>query len=63
MGQGGDKGKGPNKTGTQPTGRTKSPAPPDKKADEGKEGQGSANTRAPSPKKVPAGTTKKSRDK
>ena len=33
------------------------------KPDEGNEGQGSAETRAPSPKKVPPGTTKRSRDK
>jgi hypothetical protein len=51
MGQGGDRGKGPNKTGTQPTGRKKSPDPPSKKA-------GQAG-----PKKVEARTTKKSRDK
>ena len=63
MNQGGDRGKGPNKTGTQPTGRKKSPNPPSKKAGKGGEGQGSAKSRAAGPKRVAARTTKKSRDK
>jgi hypothetical protein len=63
MGQEGDRGKSPNKTGTQPNTKTKSPKPPDKMAEKGGESQRSANTRAESPKKVTARTTKKSRDK
>lgn len=63
MGQGGDRGKGPNKTGTQPNTKTKSPKPLNKKAEEINKAQRSAETRATSPKKVPPGTTKRSRDK
>jgi hypothetical protein len=63
MGQGGDRGKGPNKTGTQPTGRKKSPNPPSKKAGKQGEGHGSGKSRAAGPKKVEARTTKRSRDK
>ena len=64
MQQGGDRGKGPNKTGTQPAGRKKeSPNPPSRKAGKGGEGQGSGKARQAGPKKVAARTTKKSRDK
>jgi hypothetical protein len=63
MGQKGDRGKEPNKTGTQPKSTNKTPERPKRQAGTGIEGQGSAETRAPSPKKVPARTTKKSRDK
>lgn len=63
MGQEGDRGKSPNKTGTQPNTKTKSPKRLSKKADEGGKSQRSANTRAVSPKKVAARTTKKSKDK
>jgi len=63
MGQGGDRGKGPNKTGTQPTGKKTSPARGSKKGGKGGEGQGSAKSRAAGPKKVPARTTKRSGDK
>lgn len=61
MAQGGDRGKGPNKTGTQPVGRKKPVANP--KAGKGGSGQGSAKSRQAGPKKVAAGTTEKSRDK
>ena len=63
MGQGGDRGKGPNKTGTQPTGGKKSPSRGSKKPGKGGEGQGSAKSRAAGPKNVAADTTKRSRDK
>ena len=63
MGQGGDRGKGPNKTGTQPTGRKSSPNPPSQKAGKQGEGLASAKSRAAGPKKTEARTTKKSRDK
>jgi hypothetical protein len=63
MNQGGDRGKGPNETGTQPTGRKKSPSRGSKKGGKGGEGQGSAKSRAAGPKRVAARTTKKSRDK
>ena len=63
MAQGGDRGKGPNKTGTQPTGGNKTPARGSSKAGKGGEGQGSAKSRAAGPKKVPARTTKRSGDK
>ena len=63
MGQGGDRGKGPNKTGTQPAGGKKSPNPPSKKAGKKGEGHGSGKSRAAGPKRVAARTTKKSRDK
>lgn len=61
MAQGGDRGKGPNETGTQPAGRKK--AYPNPKAGKGGAGQGSAKSRQGGPKRVNAGTTKKSRDK
>jgi hypothetical protein len=65
--QGGDRGKGPNKTGTQPAGGKKSPNPSSKKAGKkagkGGEGQGSAKSRAAGPRRVAARTTKRSRDK
>ena len=63
MAQGGDRGKGPNETGTQPTGRKRSPNTPGRKTGKGVEGQGSAKSRAAAPKKVAARTTKRSRDK
>jgi hypothetical protein len=63
MGQGGDRGKGPNKTGTQPTGGKKSPSRGSKKPGKGGEGQGSAKSRAAGPRRVAADTTKRSRDK
>jgi hypothetical protein len=61
MQQGGDRGKSPNVTGTQPTGRTKDS--PKEKGTKGQAGQGSAKSRKGSPKKVQARTTAKSRDK
>lgn len=61
MQQGGDRGKSPNVTGTQPKGRTQSPA--NEKGTKGREGQGSAKSRKGSPKKVSARTTSKSGDK
>ena len=61
MGQGGDRGKGPNKTGTQPVGVKKDY--PNPKAGKGASGQGSGKSRQAGPKKVAAKTTKKSRDK
>jgi hypothetical protein len=61
--QGGDRGKGPNETGTQPKRRkTQTPQQPEK-VDQGRKGQGSAKSGKPSPKKVTARTTSKSRDK
>ena len=58
--QGGDRGKGPNETGTQPAVRKKDyPNPKAGKAS----GQGSGKSRQAGPKKVAARTTKKSRDK
>lgn len=63
MNQGGDRGKSPNVTGTQPK-RTKAQTfQQPQKPDQGRKGQGSANSRKPSPKKVTARTTSKSRDK
>lgn len=50
--QGGDRGKAPNETGTQPRKRTKSPAP--------KPGKRGVTT---GPKKMPRGTTTRSADK
>jgi hypothetical protein len=61
MAQGGDRGKSPNETGTQPVGRKK--AYPNPKAGKGGSGQGSAKSRQAGPKKAAARTTKKSRDK
>ncbi len=61
MAQGGDRGKSPNKTGTQPTGKRKDY--PNPKAGKGGSGQGSAKSRQGGPKKVAARTTKKSGDK
>ena len=64
MRQGGDRGKGPNETGTQPKGRaTGSTNRPGGKAEKGVAGQGSGKARQAGPKKVAARTTKKSRDK
>ena len=61
MQQGGDRGKSPNKTGTQPASRKKDY--PNPKAGKGGSGQGSAKSRQAGPKKVAARTTRKSRDK
>ena len=61
MGQGGDRGKGPTETGTQPAVRKKDD--PNPKAGKGASGQGSGKSRQGGPKKVEAGTTKRSRDK
>lgn len=61
MGQGGDRGKGPNETGTQPAVRKKDY--PNPKAGKGASGQGSGKSRQGGPKKVEAGTSKRSRDK
>jgi len=63
MGQGGDRGKGPNETGTRPAGRKRTANPPSEKAGKTGEGQGSAKSGAAGPKKVPARTTRKSGDK
>ena len=61
MQQGGDRGKSPNVTGTQPRRQTQDPE--NQKGTKGREAQGSANSRKASPKKVAARTTSKSRDK
>ena len=61
--QGGDRGKGPNQTGTQPAGRKSSDNPPGEEGGKGGEGQGSGKSRAAGPKRVAARSTKKSRDK
>jgi hypothetical protein len=61
MQQAGDRGKSPNKTGTQSAVRKKDY--PNPKAGKGGSGQGSGKSRQAGPKKVSAGTTKKSRDK
>jgi len=63
MNQGGDRGKSPNETGTQPKRRKEQTLQQAQKPDQGRAGQGSANSRKPSPKKVTARTTSKSRDK
>jgi hypothetical protein len=60
MQQGGDRGKSPNVTGTQPKGRMVSA---NEKGTKGRAGQGSAKSRKGSPKKVEARTTSKSKDK
>jgi hypothetical protein len=63
MNQGGDRGKAPNETGTQPKrGKEQTPQQP-KKVDQGRAGQGSTKSRKPSPRKVTARKTSKSRDK
>jgi len=56
MNQGGDTGKSPNATGTQPKHRTQQTLQQPKKIDQGRAGQGSANSRTPSPKKTPSRT-------
>ena len=61
MGQGGDRGKSANETGTQPAVREKDYPHP--KAGKGASGQGSGKSRQGGPKKVAARTTKRSRDK
>ena len=77
--QGGDRGKAPNKTGTQPRRRTKSPASKPgtrtvkggpgrgagrgKHAAEGAQGAGTSQTRKAGPRKTPGGTTTRSGDK
>jgi hypothetical protein len=63
MNQGGDRGKSPNITGTQPKRRKEQTLQQPRKPDQGRKGQGSAKSSKPSPKKVTARTTKKSRDK
>ena len=79
MQEGGDRGKGPNKTGTQPKGRIReTPDKPGNKEVKGGAGKGAAKTthaarkaagvktsetRKAGPKKVAAGTTSKSWDK
>lgn len=79
MQEGGDRGKGPNKTGTQPKGRTRgTPDNPGSKEVKGGAGKGAAKsthaakkaagvktseTRKAGPKKVAAGTTSRSGDK
>jgi hypothetical protein len=79
MQEGGDRGKGPNKTGTQPTGRIRnSPDKPGNQEVKGGAGKGAAKathaakkaagvktsqTRKAGPKKIAAGTTSKSGDK
>lgn len=63
MNQGGDRGKSPNSTGTQPKRTKEQTLQQAKKPDQGKAGQGSANSRSPSPKKVTSRTTSKSKDK
>jgi hypothetical protein len=63
MNQGGDRGKSPNTTGTQPKPRKEQTLQQPGKPDQGRKGQGSAKSSKPSPKKVTARTTKKSRDK
>lgn len=63
MNQGGDRGKSANITGTQPKRRKEQTLQQPTKPDRGRKGQGSAKSSKPSPKKVTARTTKKSRDK
>jgi hypothetical protein len=63
MNQGGDRGKSPNTTGTQPKPRKEQTLQQPGKPDQGRKGQVSAKSSKPSPKKVTARTTKKSRDK
>jgi hypothetical protein len=63
MNQGGDRGKSPNQTGTQPNQEKAQTFQQTQKPDQGRAGQGSANSRKPSPKKTTARTTSKSRDK
>ena len=63
MNQGGDRGKAPNETGTQPNVRKKQTPQQPAKPDQGRAGQGSAKSRKPSPKKVTPRRTSKSRDK
>ena len=63
MNQGGDRGKGPNFTGTQPKRRKVQTPQQPKKAQQGRAGQGSTKSRTPSPKKVTPRKTSKSRDK
>src|SRR5437868_13541112 len=79
MAEGGDRGKGPNKTGTQPKGRIKaSPTKPGNEAVKGGAGRSAAKskhaatkaqgaatseTRKAGPKKIAAGTTTRTGDK
>jgi hypothetical protein len=63
MNQGGDRGKSPDETGTQPKRRKEQTFQQAQKPEQSRAGQGSANSRKPSPKKVKARTTSKSRDK
>ena len=61
--QGGDKRKSPYETGTQPQPKVIDSPRPETKGTKADEGQGSGNTRAQSPKKMPPRTTSKSKDK
>jgi hypothetical protein len=63
MNQGGDRGKSPNTTGTQPRVRKEQTPQQPKKVDQGRAGQGSTKSRKSSPKKITPGRTSKSRDK
>jgi hypothetical protein len=63
MNQGGDRGKAPNKFGTERNKSNEETFQQPKKLDQGRAGQGSANSRTPSPKKTSRRTTSKSRDK
>ena len=63
MNQGGDRGKAPNKFGTEPKHGTEQTFQQSKKLDQGRSGQGSANSKTPSPKKTAPRTTSKSREK
>jgi hypothetical protein len=63
MNQGGDRGKSPNVTGTQPKSHTRDSPRRETKGTKGTEGQGSGKPRKASPKKTRARANKKSRDK
>ena len=63
MNQGGDRGKSPNVTGTQPKSHKRDSPRRETKGTPGTKGQGSAKSRKASPKKTRARTTAKSRDK
>ena len=63
MNQGGDRGKAPNKFGTEPKHGSEQTFQQPRKPGQGQAGQGSANSRTPSPKKTSPRTTSKSRDK
>jgi hypothetical protein len=64
MNQGGDRGKSPNETGTQPKPKTKkSPNQAGERAQKRGARQGTGKVAQAGPKKTAARTTKKSRDK